>query len=231
MHRRFSFAVGGAFTCLAFAPMAMAAPPAHVAKSVRVTVRVQGATKALLAPKPVKTGSGSITKAGAPAGACPSSSAAGALNVATHGRWGATWYSSFNDYLINSILGSKASGNFYWGIWVNNRYATTGACEIKLRAGDQLLFAVDSVKQHEHPLGISTVSTAAGSFTVKVVAYSDAGKATPLAGARVTGRGVSATTNRSGLATITVAVGHRASVTAGKRSYIRTAPLTLGAAS
>ena len=62
---------------------------------------------------------------------------------------------SFNDFLITTILGdTESSSKFYWGIWVNNRYATSGACGLKPHRGDQLLFAVDSVAHHEHPLAI-----------------------------------------------------------------------------
>jgi Domain of unknown function (DUF4430) len=176
---------------LGAAALALVAAPA-AALAAKVSVRIEGAAKTLQAAKTIQTGSGSITKFGAPAGACPAASVLGALDTSTHGKWKGTFSTSFNDFFITSILGETPSSKTgYWGVWLNNKYATTGACEIKLRAGDQVLFAVDSVKKHEHPLGIIAPAKArAGKvFDLKIVSYSDSGQATPVAGAAVHGGG------------------------------------------
>jgi hypothetical protein len=217
MTSRSILALGGASLALAVAPGIAQA-------GQKVSVRIEGATKTLQAARIVTTPSGSITKFGAPAGACPGASAAGALNAVTNGHWKAKFYSSFNDYLISSVLGETPTVKTgYWGLWVNNRYSTKGACEVKLKPADQVLFAVDSIKKHEHPLGITAPATAtAGTpFTLKAVSYSDQGKATAQAG--VSFNGIKGTTNKQGKLTVTVPLSKQAPVTftGSEKGYIR----------
>jgi Domain of unknown function (DUF4430) len=226
MHHRRFLALTGATLAFVVAPSAAAL----AANSTKVAVRVEGNTRTLLAPTIVQTHTGSITQGGAPAGACPAASAAGALDVATHHGWSGTFFSSFNDYEIKTILGDTENGKkSYWGIWVNNAYATTGACEIKLKPGDQLLFAVDSVAHHEHPLGLTAAAKAkAGrSFKVKVVSYSDAGVAKPLAGVQVSGAGVKGVTNRNGILTVSEPHAGTIVLRAHRNGYIRAAPVSV----
>jgi hypothetical protein len=226
MHHRRFLALTGATLAFVVAPSAAAL----AANSTKVAVRVEGNTRTLLAPTIVETHTGSITQGGAPAGACPAASAAGALDVATHHGWSGTFFSSFNDYEIKTILGDTENGKkSYWGIWVNNAYATTGACEIKLKPGDQLLFAVDSVAHHEHPLGLTAAAKAkAGrSFKVKVVSYSDAGVAKPLAGVQVSGAGVKGVTNRNGILTVSEPHAGTIVLRAHRNGYIRAAPVSV----
>jgi hypothetical protein len=121
----------------------VAAPIASAAATPTVTVSVVGKTKTLLATKTVHTKSGSITRGGVAAGKCPATSAQGALNVATHGNWKGSWYASYHEYFITGILGdSETSKKYYWGLYVNGKLASKGACEIKLKSGDKLLFKV-----------------------------------------------------------------------------------------
>jgi len=108
----------------------------------RVTVQIKTKSKTLLAPKAVRGGKGWITKGGTPRGKCPASSAAGALSAATHGRWTGTYYASVGGIFVNSILGVKPSGNDYWAVYVNRRLSSKGICDIKLRAGERLLFKI-----------------------------------------------------------------------------------------
>jgi hypothetical protein len=223
MTSRSILALGGASLTLAVAPGAALARQ-------KVSVRIEGATHTLQAARTVQPPSGFITKFGAPAGACPADSALGALNVATHGRWKGTFYTSFNDFLITSILGEKPNVKTgYWGIWVDNRYATTGACEIKLKRGDRLLFAVDSAKTHEHPLGIIAPASATTGkpFTLKVVSYSDKGKATPLVGAHVRRGSSNFVSGNRGRVTITARAAGKLTYTATDKGYIRSAATTV----
>jgi hypothetical protein len=130
-------ALAAGVAALVMVPAALAAAP------MTVTVQVQGKSKTLLAATSVKVGSGSITKGGAPAGKCPADSAQGALNVATHGRWSGKWYASYNEYLITTILGTSETGKkYYWGFYVNGKAASKGACDVKLKAGDKIVFKV-----------------------------------------------------------------------------------------
>jgi hypothetical protein len=198
-----------------------------LAAGTTVSVRVEGKQRTLLAATVVHTTAGSITKAGAPKGNCSSTSAAGALDVATHHRWGAIYSTTYSELELTSILGEKwtFSSPNYWGVWVNNRYATTGMCQIKLHKGDQVMFAVDSDKHHEHPLGLSAPSrvSVGHAFRVKAVSYSDAGAPKPLAGVRVDG----ATTGSSGLATITPTHKGKLVLTASHAGFIRSAAVSV----
>jgi hypothetical protein len=223
MKTRSILALGGASLALAVAPSIAVA-------GQKVSVRIEGASRTLQAARTIQTPSGFITKFGAPAGACPADSALGALNVVTHGRWKGKFYTSFNDFLISSVLGEAPSVKTgYWGIWVNNRYATTGACEITLKNADQVLFAVDSVKKHEHPLGIiaPVKATAGKPFTLKVVSYTDKGKATPLAGAHVRGGGLNLVSGKGGTVPVTAGAATKLTYTATDKAFIRSAATTV----
>jgi hypothetical protein len=203
---------------------------ALAAGGTAVSVRVEGKTRTLLTPTTVRTHNGSITKGGAPSGACPATSGMGALDTATGHRWSGTFSTSFNSYLIKTILGdTESTTHFYWGIWINDRFATVGACGLTLKGGDRLLFAVDSVAHHEHPIEfMNPVSSqhARHAFTVKVVSFSDAGKRTPLAGVHVSGPGgVNAITNSAGKAQISASHAGTLELHATHAGYIRAAPL------
>src|ERR1700722_15208275 len=93
-------------TLAALAALA-AVPTSALAAGTSVSVRVEGLKRTLVSGQTVQTHSGSITKAGAPAGACPSTSAAGALAGATKGNWGATFSASLNELELTSIKGES----------------------------------------------------------------------------------------------------------------------------
>jgi hypothetical protein len=119
------------------------APVAASAAAPKVTVTVQGKSRTLLATESIQTSSGWITRGGAPTGKCPAESAQGALNVATQGKWKGTWYSSYHEYLITGILGdNQTSKKYYWALYVNGKSASKGACDVKLKSGDRVLFKV-----------------------------------------------------------------------------------------
>jgi Domain of unknown function (DUF4430) len=148
MHRNQAIRAGvtalGTTLALATAQVATAAAPhASAVAGPKVTITIQGRTKTLLATKTVQVGSGSITRGGAPAGKCPADSAQGALNVATHGNWKGKWYASYNEYYITAILGdTETTKKYYWGFYVNGKSSSKGACDVKLKAGDKLVFKV-----------------------------------------------------------------------------------------
>jgi len=223
MHKRPLLALCGASLTLSLTLAANA-----FAAGNQVSVRIEGRSHTLLDTTVVHTHAGSITKGGAPAGNCPATSAAGALDVATHGRWNGSYSSHYAELSLTSILGetwSFSQKKYYWGIWVNDRYASAGMCQIVLHRGDQVLFAVDSVARHEHPLGLTAPrrANARHMFKVRVVSYSDAGVAKPLARVRIDG----AVTNRSGIATITDKRAGKLTLTASRTGYIRSAPATV----
>jgi hypothetical protein len=210
--------------CGVTAASVLACTTAALAAGTKVSVRVEGKSRTLLPATTAKTHRGSITKGGTPAGLCSATSAAGALDVATHHNWGATFSSSLNEPELISVLGEKwpfTQANYYWAIWVNDKYAQVGMCELKLRRGDRVLFAVDSDKHHEHQLSLAAPrhATAGRPFTVTVDWLADNGKAKPLSGVRIMG----ASTNQRGRATITPTKRGKLRLKASKPGYIRSA--------
>ena len=138
MNRNTILALIGAIAVAALSSgVALAASSAGPA----VTVKVKTPTKTLVNAA-VHGETGSITKGGTPKGKCPGKSAAGALDAATHGHWQAKYSSSVGDVFITSILGAKAKSHQFWKIVVDGKAASTGACEIKLHAGEKLLFKI-----------------------------------------------------------------------------------------
>jgi hypothetical protein len=124
--------------------MAAAAPVGALAaqSNPTVTVRVRSLTTTLLPGTSVHGEKGSITKGGTPKGVCPGSSAAGALDAATKGKWKGKYFSSVPGIFITSILGVKPTGNDFWSIFVNGKSSNLGLCAIKLKAGEKLLFKI-----------------------------------------------------------------------------------------
>ena len=208
---------------LALGATALAAGARPSAPSV--TVRVEGPHRTLLAPSVVATHAGSLTRFGAPRGKCPDKSAAGSLDGATHHRWKGTWESSFDDYEVTSILGEAHpfSSKDYWEIFVNNVAAQTGACEIKVKPGQQILLAaVPSKGAIEVPLMIGTPTSSRVGDPLRVHVRALKGHAlVDVQGAQLSGRGVHATTNNRGLATVTPSQRGRLVLHASKAGYVR----------
>ena len=221
-------AAGG--TSLALA--ALLAGPALAASPVKVSVRVEGKSRTLLKTKTVKTpSSGSITKGGAAKGSCPAGgTAAGALNVATKGKWNGTDSQSFGIEVTN-ILGEtdKFAAGHWWEFFVNDHAASLGICTQKVKPGDQLLFAaVASKGATEFPIVLSAPgkATVGRAFQVKAFYYpGKGGKTKPLAGVKLSG--VKAQTNAKGVATVTPAKAGRLSIVGSKRNEIRSAAATV----
>ena len=217
-HRQFA-AFGGVVAALA---LAITAPALGAGASV--TVRVEGVKHTLLPATAAHTESGSITKAGTPTGSCPGSSGAGYFDSATHHRWSGT-YSSGLGVEVTTILGEThrfSAKGFYWGIWVNNRFASAGLCGLKLKPGDQLLLAPAPGSGTTYPIILTAPATAkvGRSFSVKTSYFKTArGKATTLAGAKVTD--AAATTDKHGAATVTATKPGKVTLVATLKGYIR----------
>lgn len=137
MHRKTLIALLGAMTlAVAVAGSALAA-----GSGPAVHVQIKSLTKTLRQVV-VHGEKGWITKGGTPRGKCSGHSAMGALDAATHGRWNGKYYKSVGGIFITSILGVTPKGSQYWSLYVNGKSASTGACGIRLRAGERLLFKV-----------------------------------------------------------------------------------------
>src|SRR5579875_3581831 len=194
----------------------------HVTDSAPpVSVRVEGATRTLLDARAVTApSSGSITKGGTPAGACPADSAAGALGRAILGR----------------RLDARRS---YWELFVDDRTATKGICETKLRRGESLLFAAVPTKgRPELPIVVRAPRTAriGRPFLVRAFVYTGKGNATrAVRGLRADWRTAGhlrvsdARTGRPGELRVTFhgAGSPRATLVVSAKGEIRSAPATI----
>ncbi|MGB9185598.1 MAG: hypothetical protein WCB67_16195 [Solirubrobacteraceae bacterium] len=209
--------------------LAAGAPTAALAAGTTVSVRVEGLTKTLLATKVVQTHSGAIRTGGTPAGACPATTAAGALDVATAHRWSGT-YGTYG-LSVTQIFGETHTftSKDYWSIWVDNKFATAGICSLKLHRGEHLLFAAVPIKGTEFPIVISGPKHAAAgrSFTLKVSYINAKGAVKPVAGARVHGSGASGVTNAAGTVSVTATHKGMLAYTAAKTGFIRSAAVTV----
>jgi hypothetical protein len=225
MHHKKIFALCGATV----AAVALMTGAASAASGPAVTVRVEGLKRTLLAPTAVHVHSGSITRFGAPAGACPAASGAGALDAATHHHWVGSWSTSFGDYEITSILRESHAftSKYFWEILVNNVSASAGACSLKLHSGEQLLFAAVPQKGTEFPIAIEAPASAAvgHTFTVTVVSFNAKGQSKPLAGATVSVAGHSGKTDSNGTVPLTPDQAGTFTINAADTGYIRAAPV------
>jgi hypothetical protein len=203
---------------------------ALAASGAKVAVRIEGAKTTLLGPTTVRTHGGSITRAGTPKGTCPATSAAGALDVATHHKWGGTYDKSFG-LEITSILGEKHtfSSGAFWEIFLNNKQAQVGACGLTLHDGDQLVYAASSTKKLEHLIAIKspTSATAGKPFNVKVQWLNAKGVGKPLAKAHVSIGSESVLTNSRGIVSVKVANPGTVVLHAQRKGYIRAAPVSV----
>jgi hypothetical protein len=192
------------------------APLAHAGTPAAVTVHVEGASGTLLAPTTVTTNTTPVEKDGNPAHTCTGTSAAGALEQATSGNWGGTWFTGLG-YSAETILGEthsfepEAAANFFWVFWLNNTPSTLGICEVELTPGESVLLFPDCFSESgacpppPNPLGIAapSVADAGAPFDVTATSYANAtGAPSPAVGATVSGGGASATTDAQGHATL-----------------------------
>jgi hypothetical protein len=194
------------------------APIAHAAAPASVTVHVEGASSTLLAPTTVTTNITPVEKDGNSAHTCSGTSAAGALEQATSGSWGGSWFNGLG-YSAETILGEthgfdpEAAANFFWSFWLNNAPSTQGICEAELTPGASILFFPDCFSETgacpppPNPLGISApaVAEAGAPIGVTVTSYANAtGAPSPAVGATLSGGGASASTDSLGHATLTL---------------------------
>ena len=143
---------------------------------------------------------------------CQNNSAAAALDIAVAGNWDHQPFTS-------TILGETHTyvpAQEYWNLWVNGAYSVIGLCDYRVNAGDRILMLVQrdsaAFAPTVFPLELSGVPQSVGTgvpFSVTVTeqrAVPDATTTTttptPIAGATVSGGGVSATTDPAGHATL-----------------------------
>ncbi len=181
---------------------AAAAVPAGAASAPDAFVRVEGAHTTLIAQRLVRTQSGDRVKGNA----CSETSAAAALDDATHGKWSGSYSTKYGDYLVSSIDGETPTGTNFWTLFVNGRTSSTGACETPLHSGDHVLWfdcqADANFNCTNNPLAVTlpTVAQRGRRITAHVTQIDGAGHSTLMGGARIGG----ATTDASGVAHLTL---------------------------
>jgi uncharacterized protein DUF4430 len=137
MHRNILAALVGAVVLAVAVSGAAVAAGSGPAVSVQVKTLTKTLRHSVVHGEP-----GWITKGGTPRGQCPGSSAAGALDAATHGKWTAKYYASLHGIFITSILGVKPKSPGFWEVFVNGKQASVGVCKIALHPGEKLLFKI-----------------------------------------------------------------------------------------
>jgi hypothetical protein len=209
------------------APSSASGSPPHLVGPVYV--RVEGPTGTLVPTVAVNLTPTAVEKDGRSADSCSGLSAAGALQQATHGSWGGTWYASYHSYLLTTIDRVKLSASKYWAFWVNNAPASQGICGYDPKFHDSLLFFPECDGKGCPPaagvLAISAaqIATVGEPFNVAVTAYNEtSGKPAKAAGVTVSAGGASATTGAGGSAALTFAHAGRFELSAQKRDAIRT---------
>jgi hypothetical protein len=174
----------------ALAVTSLAAASAAAAGPATVDVRVVG-LRGPIAEAVVTTTTRKVVKDGTHA--CSGTSAAGALQLATGGRWTASWFDGLG-YSIDAVEGVRPALPDYWTLWINDRASTTGLCDTELQDGDDVLAFVCTDADPatyacgNRPLGLIAPRSARGrTVTVRTVAYADDGSAVPAPGATVAG--------------------------------------------
>jgi hypothetical protein len=214
--------IAGSTALLLFSSTADAAGPATV------TVRVEGLTETLVPPTLVTTTTEPVVKDGVPEHSCPGTSALGALQLATGGNWSGPWEEKYKQYEIYSIDGESHPffSGFYWDVVVNNAQSQTGACEVEMQAGEELLLypCSEATTECPNPLGVTAPTSANVGEPVafSVRRYNSTGEGSVIGGASVTGGGASATTDAGGKATLTFSAPGEYMVHATAAEAIRT---------
>jgi hypothetical protein len=217
--RRRRTAIAAALTLACAAALITAVAPAgassaQAGSTAAITVRVEGPSSTLLPASAVSLTRTKVAKNGTAADSCAGTSAAGALQAATHGDWNGTWSASYKSYFLTSIEGVNfpASGATYWAFWVNDAPSAQGICAYAPKPGDSLLFFPDCYGKSCPPnagvLGLKApaVAVVGTAFKVSVTAYSDAkGAPSKAVGATVSAGAVTARTGPAGTATLRLA--------------------------
>lgn len=204
-----------------------------VAKGTRADLRVVNGSGKLLAEKTLQTGTTTVptspqatclgkgtggsgkglkvkgpTALGLLAQAAQSTPALKPLSVTDHflGEFGLG---------LCGVGGFVGHGGASWYLKVNHKNPELGGESVKLKAGDEVLWALASYPYpNELSLTAPSEATAGVPFEIQVFSYSDKGKRTPAAG--VTVKGASATTDSAGRATVTLTGPSTLAATHGK---------------
>jgi hypothetical protein len=204
------------------------AAPAAVAAPATVTVRAEGHSATVLPRTTVTTTTAVVNKDGQAGHDCTGTSAAGALERATGGNWGASQWFDGAGYFVNRILGESADpSSTYWSFWLNYRPSDVGVCGVELQPGDDVLLFVDCFAgcAPRTPLRLSRVPATVGPNATATVVVETFQGATPVPapGATVEAGGRRFTTAADGTAGITFEGSGPVTVRATKADHVPSA--------
>lgn len=169
------------------------------AAPIKAQFRAEGAKRTLVYQRTVTLTDTPVVKDGNPDHSCPGQSALGALQAATRGEWSGSWSDGLG-WFVSAIKGERPRGNAFFELWIDHRRSSKGVCDAKLRGGEDVLMFVQDCKFNAKlgrcpkpitPLGIQAPKTLVSGRrgTIRVVAFSPAGKPTPQPGATVYSNG------------------------------------------
>jgi len=107
---------------------------------------------------------------------------------------------------ICGIGGNVVSGKASWYLKVNHKGATVGGDAVKLKPGDEVLWALSPSFPYPNELDLEVPERVESGvpFQVRVVSYDEKGKRKPVAGAKISGAAAPVVTGADGSATVTV---------------------------
>jgi hypothetical protein len=206
---------------------ALLAAPAAAAPAT-VTVRAEGSSATVLPRTTVTTTAAPVNKDGQPGHDCTGTSAAGALERATGGDWGAGGWLDGAGYFVSRVLGESADpASTYWSLWLNYRPSDVGVCGAELQPGDDVLLFIDCFAgcAPRTPLRLSRVpATAAPGSTAGVLVETFQGTTpVPAPEATVDAGGRRFTTGPDGIAHVTLGGAGPVTVRATKAAHVPSA--------
>ena len=216
-----------------------------VAKGVPVTIRVVGSSGKILADKGLEAGTTSVpTSRGATCFGPGSGGSGKPVRIEGATALGLLGQAAKSTPALRPLLitdafdfglglcgigGEVAKGNGFWYLKVNHRNPELGGEAVKLKRGDEVLWYLSpdfEVSPVELWLKAPKKVRAGKPFGVRVFSYSDDGKRTPAAGARV--RGARGLTGSDGRATVVLRRPARLVARHGKDIPSNRAPVCVG---
>ena len=199
---------------------------ASPARAANVTVRVEGDGQTLVPRTLVTTTSAPVGKGGQN---CLGTSALGALDRATAGDWGGTYFDDFSSWFVETIRGEThaSTQQGYWALYINHAASSLGICGAELQEGDAVLIAPDTAGPVLRLSGLPATAAPGASVTVRVDAYSPPvypatdTTLSPAAGTTISFGGATTTTAADGTAQLTFTGAGVRTVQATKPGHVR----------
>jgi hypothetical protein len=228
----------------ALAAAALLAPAAaQAAAPSNVTIRVEGVSRTVLPKSAVRTTAALVNKDGKDGHDCEGTTAAGALEIATQGNWGGTYFSGLGwsverVFEYELAFDKTASRDYYFAYWRNYEFQNVGICS-DVQEGDDLLLVPDCFGDcgHAQPLRLQVPAAATAGTPVEARVteytvtdnpdYSGTSASHPAVGATVTVGETTATTDAQGIARVTLPTRGPQALRATKAGFVPSASETV----